>query len=464
MRARLLAGFLVFAVLIGAAIEIPLGFALQSRDQSSALASVEQGAASLALGISAALDVGHGASQIATRYATTIGGAVLVTEGRSVLVTAGRNARTALADPRLAAIERAASRGTMTGINPATQSDDALLYAATPLVTGVRRRGVAPGTHPVLLVASSSGPLDARIRRDWLELVALGLAAVVVAAGAGSLLARSLTRPLRRIETAVAALGDGDLSVRAPTDGVPSELADLAETVNALARQITELLASQRAFVADASHQLRSPLTALRLRLENLEGRPGSAAGFDVALRAMSAEVGRLSRDLDGLLALARAEGLRPGRAPVDVAVVLGERGASWAALAEEQQVALRVVAPRAPAGVVALACPGHLEQMLDNLLANALEVAPRGSTVELSGSVVDDHVEVHVRDEGPGMDEADRRRAFQRFWRGESSGPGGSGLGLAIVEQLARVSGGSVVLDEAPGGGLVAVVRLERC
>ena len=109
-----------------------------------------------------------------------------------------------------------------------------------------------------------------------------------------------------------------------------------------------------------------------------------------------------------------------------------------------------------------ALACPGYLEQVLDNLLANALDATPEGGSVSLGSERVGDDIQIHVVDTGPGMSAANRARAFDRFWRPEGASHEGTGLGLAIVAQLVRVSGGSAWLEAAEGGGVDAVVRLE--
>jgi signal transduction histidine kinase len=142
----------------------------------------------------------------------------------------------------------------------------------------------------------------------------------------------------------------------------------------------------------------------------------------------------------------------------------LRDRAEAWTALAEERQVSLEP--PRAPSAQVrplrALACEGHLQQVLDNLLANALEATPAGGKVSLDAVRVGDRIEVHVVDDGPGMSPGDRTRAFDRFWRQEGAPHGGTGLGLAIVAQLARMSGGTAWLDASPAGGVDAVVRLE--
>jgi signal transduction histidine kinase len=232
----------------------------------------------------------------------------------------------------------------------------------------------------------------------------------------------------------------------------------LAETFNTTAAELDQLLRSQDAFVADASHQLRTPLAALRLRLENLD-RDVTPSGKDELDGALT-EVERLSTLVDGLLTLARAD--RALKAPERIAVsrVVDERLAAWTALAEERGVALRRdVSPDA----VGLATPGRLEQVLDNLLANALDVSPAGATITISASTGDGWIELQVVDEGPGLSAEERGRAFDRFWRAPGRDGEGSGLGLAIVQRLAAADGGSVSLEPSSAGGLAVVVRLPK-
>jgi signal transduction histidine kinase len=141
------------------------------------------------------------------------------------------------------------------------------------------------------------------------------------------------------------------------------------------------------------------------------------------------------------------------------VAAIVRERRSHWQPLAEERQVAVAVSG--ADASMLARAAPERFVQVLDNLLANALEAAPGGSTVTVSlhdGPTA--WVELRVRDQGPGMTADERARAFDRFWRGRHGG-GGSGLGLAIVRRLVEADGGEVELADAPGRGLDAIVRL---
>jgi signal transduction histidine kinase len=226
-----------------------------------------------------------------------------------------------------------------------------------------------------------------------------------------------------------------------------------------MSERISGLLEQQRAFAGDASHQLRTPLTALRLRLEQAadiaERDPVEAR---VRIEAASAEVERMQRLVEGLLALARAEGRREELVVVDAAEIARERAEIWESLAEESGVSLSVDVPAtAPVMVV----PGALEQIVDNYIDNALSVSPAGTTISVAVVAGIDTVTISVLDRGPGMTDEQRERAFDRFWRAPTAAAGGSGLGLAIVQQLALACGGSVSIDARPGGGAIAKVRL---
>ena len=174
----------------------------------------------------------------------------------------------------------------------------------------------------------------------------------------------------------------------------------------------------------------------------------------------MDAELERLGVLVDALLALARSESAT-APAPADVAAAADEAVQRWGALADEHGVRL-VLDLAGPATARCVA--GGVEQILDNLVDNALGVAPRGTSIDVAVRAELDVVTLSVRDHGPGMDEAERARATDRFWRSAGAPPGGTGLGLAIVAELARSSGGSVeLLQPAEGQGLLVEVRLQR-
>jgi signal transduction histidine kinase len=327
------------------------------------------------------------------------------------------------------------------------------VVAAAPVVTGARVNGAAVTILP-------SDAADARVRTTLLLLGVLSAGLLTVAVLAGRSLARTIVRPIAALDLVAGRLAAGDLDARAPTDAGPPELRRLAVTLNRSADRLQSALAQQRRFVADASHQLRTPLTGLRLRLEAAE----MAGGGDARLAAAVAEVDRLSDLVGDLLLLARTEAEVAGSqvtAPtvVDVTAVVEDRVATWALLGQERGVHVR--GETGPGPVRASVRAGALEQVLDNLLANALRVAPADSEVRVAATTGDDAVRVTVADRGPGLSADQRARAFDRFWRAPGAEAGGSGLGLAIVRELVRASGGEVVLHPREGGGLAAEVRL---
>ena len=320
----------------------------------------------------------------------------------------------------------------------------------------INDEGQARGAVLLGLDASST---EGRIHDIWWALAGLAAAVLIFTAVVGMLLARSLSEPLGRLESAVSRLGQGNLAVRAATDKGPPQVRSLARQFNQMAGRLADLVDAQSRFVADASHQLRSPLTALRLRLENLEAGSQGVAADDMA--AAGREVQRLSRVVDGLLTLSRADGTLPEARTVDLEDVIDDRCEAWSALADERRVQLFSdyrVAGR-PIGTLV---PGDLDQILDNLLANALDASPEGGRIRVELTGTDPGwVEVHVVDEGPGMGAEDRKRAFDRFWQGPGTQGGNSGLGLAIVRQLVVRNQASVELRPAQPRGLDVVIRM---
>ncbi len=473
MRRRLIGGFFLFTLAVVLLLEVPLGFSLSHNARTIALSELQNDSASLGVLVGASLGRGEMAvaMKIIARFARAENAIVVVVSNGKLEMSAGAGAAEEMAEPPTRAILRSAEAGRESGEEGSRDPDDDLLYAALPVAPA---SPATPGaaTHPavgafttVLLVAEPAAPLHRHIASEWIRLAIFGAVILAVATAAGTMFARSLTRHLGGIEASVAAFGAGSLSERAPVNRGPSELRALADTINEMAERLEELLHAQRAFVADASHQLRTPMTALRLRLENLEDTLDSTQRTELA--PAIAEADRLSRVVDGLLALARTDGTRPTREEIDVSAALRERADAWSALAEERHVTLSCKAMAAAGSVSALralACAGHIEQVLDNLLANALDATPAGGSVQLGASRIGGQVEIHVIDSGPGMTSSDRTRAFDRFWRPEGAHHEGSGLGLAIVAQLVRVSGGTAWLDVSESGGVDAIVRLEAC
>lgn len=289
-------------------------------------------------------------------------------------------------------------------------------------------------------------------------------AAVLVALGLGVLVSlpvvRWILRPVRRLDEGTGRVAGAVLAggVAEPvSDGRgPPELRRLSASFDAMAETVTQALSAQRAFVADASHQLGNPLTALRLRLSNLDGHVDAPATDDHVAALEEAE--RLWTLLDGLLALARAE-----RAAVSVTIdvdgAVTDRLEAWRPLAEH--TGLRLVRFGTNA-LQATAPAGAIETVLDAVLDNAVKFSPPGGSITVTTAACSDGVEIAVRDTGPGLAPAELERATDRFWRSPTqSNVEGSGLGLAIAARTAALAGGTLQLELPPGGGLQVVTRL---
>jgi signal transduction histidine kinase len=445
---RLLFSYLTVTALALALLAIPLGITNAHRERERLLFDIERDADSMASVVQGSLtDKAMRRSDI-TEYAARTGGHVIVVnaQGRAVLDTDRPNApgRDYSTRPEI----RSALRGLrVDGSRFSSDLGTTLLYAAVPASVSGRVSGAVRITYP-------TATLDARVRQMWARLALLCGGVLVAVAAVGFALARTVTRPVRGLEHATERIAEGDLRARVDERNGPPELRHLAIAFNAMADRVERLIDVQEHFVADASHQLRTPLTALRLRLENLEA--GASPADQPRLIAAGQEVARMARLVDGLLMLARGADDRDVRVPFDVVAIVRERVDIWSDVARDRGVTISF---EHPAEARATGVPGAVDQIVDNLVDNALAVSGEGASIGVRVTVARSSVEIHVLDDGPGLDAADREQAFGRFWRGAASAPGGSGLGLSIVQQLAASCGGRARLDARPDGGIDAVV-----
>jgi signal transduction histidine kinase len=445
MRRRLLISSVVLVTLVLLALEVPLALVYARHEHDSLQGALQRDATSLAALSEEIIEHPgeHDVGQLAQRFSGGNSTDVLIVDRNGNALTATPS--TVSAGAFATAITQARAGQSTLG----QQSGRA--YAAAPV-------GGAGEAHGAVLIAR---PDDAsrRIHQFWVILGFIAAGVLAFAMIMSHRLARWVVDPLQRLDDQAADFGRGELHVRAKIDDAPPEIATLAETFNEMADQLDDLVTAQRRFVADASHQLRTPLTALRLRLENLD--PNDPEMVSAARDAALHETSRLTRLVDGLLALARAERAKPEREPVDIATVVAQRHETWEPLAAERGIDLRLEENGATP-VVAMVVPGHLDQILDNLIDNAIDATPDGRGVHLRVFRAADAAEVHVVDDGPGMTEEQRRQAFAPFWQGpHRGGNGNSGLGLAIVDQLVRASHGTVSLERSNSGGIDATVRL---
>ncbi|WP_219418064.1 sensor histidine kinase [Pseudonocardia nigra] len=330
--------------------------------------------------------------------------------------------------------------------------DDRPLVLAEPVLVDTEVRGVA-------VTVSPTDALRAEEVRVWSTVAAAGLLAIALGVLVALPIVRWILRPVRRLDegtgrVAAAVLAGADAEPVADNTG-PPELRRLSVSFDRMAETVTHAYAAQRAFVADASHQLRNPLTALHLRLSNLQGHV-DAAGADDHVAALE-ESERLSTLLDGLLALARAERTAP-LATVDVDPAVTDRLDAWRPLAEHMD--LRLVRD-GTGGLRVVAPSGAIETVLDAVLDNAVKFSPPGGAVRVRTGRADGHVEIRVRDTGPGLAPEELERATDRFWRSPAqSNVDGSGLGLAIAARTVELAGGELRLELPDGGGLCVVAR----
>jgi two-component system, OmpR family, sensor kinase len=288
------------------------------------------------------------------------------------------------------------------------------------------------------------------------DLLLAGSAGVLVAAFLSLLLARSVARPVGRVAEATQALAADGRAEPVPESG-PAELESLARAFNEMAEQLARSRESERAFLLSVSHELKTPLTAIR---GYAEGLAEGAFTPDDAARTILVEARRLERLVRDLIDLARINRheFSVGREPVDLAEVVREAVARHEASARSFGVGL--VADTQETWVEA--DPDRVLQIASNLIENALRETPRGGSV----TVRTEPRRLVVADTGPGLAPDDLARAFDRFFLYDKYGrerPVGSGLGLAIVKQLAVAMGGSVSVASEPGAGAVFTLELPR-
>jgi signal transduction histidine kinase len=290
------------------------------------------------------------------------------------------------------------------------------------------------------------GAVDASVRSSWLRVSFIGLVVVLVGLGLAWILAGSIARPLEKLGAAAARLGRGDLDSRVEPEG-PREIDAVGRSFNRMADALSANLSAQRDFVANASHQLRTPLTGIKLRLEAIRAQGGSAA--EEAQKA-EGEVDRLSALVDDLLALARASSLEASGEIVDLGDAARAAGRRWAGPAASAGHELEI---EEGARARVWAASDDLAQILDNLIENAIRYSPPGTRIVVS---VEDREEpaILIADTGPGIPPEERERVFERFFRGSGGrrSAAGTGLGLAIVAELADRWQGEVELLDGPG------------
>lgn len=377
----------------------------------------------------------------------------LVVDSADAVGTSGINPD----DPSVHELTMAALAGRLPSPGPLLLPwDDRRVMVAEPVLVDGEVRGA-------VITVSPTDRTRLRVLWWWLAISGAGVVVFLLALFAALPLVRWILRPVRRLDEATGALVDAVVSGR-PVEPVgddrgPPELRRLSRSFDRMAGSVNDALGAQRAFVADASHQLRNPLTVLKLRLSNLEGHVDEVAEEHRA--AALAESDRLKHTLDDLLSMARAEGAGDP-VPTEVAPPVADRTADWRVVAGKKGVRLAVDA--VSAGTRVLLPPRGLETILDALLDNALKFSPPETEVRVEIRAEDDRLSLSVRDHGPGLEPDELERATDRFWRSPAhQNVSGSGLGLAIVRRVVDRVNGSMELSLPEGGGLAVTVCLPR-
>ena len=439
MARRIAVAVLALITVLMAVVAIPLGLLISAQDRSDFQASTRTAAATVANVAEERLDDGdHGpALGRSIREMGRQGDqlAVYNSAGQLIASTAGRPA-----------VNRAVRHPVRSLVS--YPSGDRLVVLA-PVVPDS-----GSGSVGTVALSRPTVGLDHRIMVLWSLIAVVAAAALAAAAAVAVGLARWLSQPITTLAAAARRLGEGELGTRTRVSTGPPEAQNLSAAFDTMAARIELLVRGNQALMADVSHQVRTPLAALRLRLDLLAQDTDEATAAELA--GAQEEIARLARMTNGLLAVARAENTTVQARPMDASVVARDRAGTWRPVAGERGVALAVAATEP---VPVRLGQDHLEQILDNLLANALDALDSKGTITVTTQVAGSQAQIVVRDDGPGMSPQQRHAAFRRF----TTGGGGAGLGLAIVDRLVTVNGGTVTLSDTPGGGLTVTIGLPR-
>jgi len=333
------------------------------------------------------------------------------------------------------------------------------LFVAAPIL---KEEGKIEG---IVQLSVPMAPVHVEIRRMWMGLIIAGGMILGITALASLLLARQIAGPIKNLTTVTEAMAAGDLSQQVRPAG-PDEIERLGRAFNRMAERVQEMLARQRAFVANAAHELRSPLTSLRLRIEMLQKhRQGNPQLVERYLQQMEREVEHLRRLVEHLLTLSRLdEGEELARIPLDLAPLLYELADEMGPLVRAAGLDFQVDVPAHLPYVLANA--DAIRMVVRNLLDNAVNYTPPGGRVLLQASADGEEVRISVSDTGQGIPPEHLPRIFERFYRvdkARSRRQGGAGLGLSLVRSIVEAHGGRVSVESALGKGSTFAVYLKK-
>jgi two-component system, OmpR family, sensor kinase len=391
-------------------------------------------------------------SDLLSSYAENIGGRVTLVDAQFKVI-ASSDARVVLST----IVDSPEFSSTHSDIRRDAPNSEERLYVAAQIPSSASR------PLGFVQLSISMSPIYAAIDRKWLDLLGIGAVALGITILASLLLARRIAIPIQRLTMTSDQIASGRLEERVAPAG-PNEVQRLGHAFNQMTERVQALLAQQREFVDNAAHELRSPLTSLRLRLDLLaEHGIHDPALTQQYVGNMQRDVTYLQRLVDHLLTLASVEEGEPAeKTPTDFAPVLREIAQAMALLIQQAQLTFTVVIPDHLPDVQANA--DQIRIAIRNLLDNAMKYTRAGGTITLSAQSVDGALEIRVTDTGIGIPADALPRVFDRFYRVDRSRArkqGGAGLGLALVRTMVETNGGTIVVASRVNEGSQFTVRL---
>ncbi len=452
LRVRLLLAITYVLLLAIIALEIPLAINLRDRVEAEVRSQSSSQAAVVAASASDLVEPPDKDSLrlLSEASSRTVNGRVLIVNSNgTVLADSGGQDQLGISYRTRPEIRAALNGASFQDTRESQTLDAAILATAAPIIRQGKIIGAVRVTQSVQAVHDS-------VRSVLLGFISIGVVVLLLGFGIAMIIARQFARPLRRLDEAARRVAGGDLTTLVPDEGAKEERS-LARSFNEMTSRVDRLLRSQQQFVADASHQLRTPLTGLRLRIEEAQAAGVSdLAGEDLdeAIR----ELERLSTIVTDLLILSRAGERDVEGEALNPSEILKHVVANWRSAAAAQGKELELIVPENTG--MTYCSEADLTRTLDALIENAIVYTPSEGTV-----TVELHEgEISVIDDGPGFDNEESEKVFERFYRGSASQGGkikGTGLGLPIARAMMRRWQGDVSIVNDPARGARAKIKL---